>query len=422
MRVRANTSTSIAFYSSIIELITVFRKELIPMSSNIRPLVVPRGEATSSKWARRRDIPIAILAWTTLVAVVLWGAGHIASTILLLIIAALLAYALAPGVKLLERVMPRFLAILIMYILVLGLVSLLIYFIISTALQQAGTLSAFVTYWLTPKNNGQLTPLEQILHNFGISQSQIVSARDQIIARIEGIAGSAVPFLTGFFSFLLDVVVIAVLSIYFLIDGSRMTRWFRTNMPQAAQANFLLDTLQRVVGGYIRGQFLLSLLIGVLVGGGLTLFHVPYALLLGVLAFILEFIPILGTLVSGLICTLIALTQGWLIALGVLVYFIVVHILEGDVIGPRIVGKAVGLHPIVSIAALIAGAELFGVVGALFASPIAGVIQALIIALWIHWRETRPEEFEAAKENIAEKMEGTVADRPANVPEEAPRT
>ena len=382
------------------------------MSSNIRPLRVPRAEASTSVWARRRDIPIALLAWTALAAVVLWGAGHIARTLLLLVLAALLAYALAPGVKLLERVMPRFLAILIMYIVVLGVVSLLIYFVVSTAIQQVGTLSTFVQYWLTPKSNGQLTPLEQFLQSFGISQSQIVSARNQIIASIEGIASSTIPLLTGFFSFLLDVVVVAVLSIYFLIDGDRITTWFRTNMPQAAQANFLLDTLQRVVGGYIRGQVLLSVLIGVLVGGGLTVFHVPYALLLGVLAFILEFIPILGTLVSGLICTIVALTQGWLIALGVLIYFIVVHVLEGDIIGPRIVGKAVGLHPIVSIAALIAGAELFGIIGALFASPLAGVLQALLIALWIHWRETRPEQFEEAKAGVADKIGESLSDTP----------
>ncbi len=392
------------------------------MSSNIRPLRVPRAEAPTSVWARRRDIPIAILAWTALAAVILWGAGHIASTILLLVLAALLAYALAPGVKLLERVMPRFLAILIMYIVVLGVVSLLIYFVVSTAVQQVGTLSTFAQYWLTPKSNGQLTPLEQFLQSFGISQSQIVTVRNQIISSVEGIASSTIPLLTGFFSFLLDVVVVAVLSIYFLIDGSRITTWFRTNMPQAAQANFLLDTLQRVVGGYIRGQVLLSLLIGILVGGGLTVFHVPYALLLGVLAFILEFIPILGTLVSGLICTVIALTQGWLIALGVLIYFIVVHVLEGDIIGPRIVGKAVGLHPIVSIAALIAGAELFGIVGALFASPLAGVLQALLIALWIHWRETRPEEFAEAKAGVADRIAESLSDTPVMHGSEAERS
>jgi predicted PurR-regulated permease PerM len=72
----------------------------------------------------------------------------------------------------------------------------------------------------------------------------------------------------------------------------------------------LLETLQRVVGGYIRGQLFLCTLIGLLVGVGMQIMGVPYALLLGVLAFILEFIPVLGTLVSGAICVLFALTHG----------------------------------------------------------------------------------------------------------------
>src|SRR5438105_4486058 len=108
---------------------------------------------------------------------------------------------------------------------------------------------------------------------------------------------------------------------------------------QRSRVRFFLSTLQRIVGGYIRGQLLLCSLIGVLVGIGMTVLGVPYALLLGVLAFVLEFIPVLGTLVSGAICVLLALTKGWLIAVIVLIYFIVVHIIEGDVVGPRLVGK-----------------------------------------------------------------------------------
>jgi predicted PurR-regulated permease PerM len=100
---------------------------------------------------------------------------------------------------------------------------------------------------------------------------------------------------------------------------------------------------------------------------------VPYPILLSVMAFFLEFIPIIGTLVSVAVCVLIALTQSRLIALLVLGYFIGVHMIESDVIGPRIVGRAIGLHPVVSIAALIAGADHFGVWGALLASPIAGL-------------------------------------------------
>src|SRR5947208_8441273 len=174
---------------------------------------------------------------------------------------------------------------------------------------------------------------------------------------------------------------------------------------QQGRMRFLLDTLQRVVGGYIRGQVLLCGLVGVLVGVGMQVIGVPFALLLGVLAFVLEFVPVLGTLVSGTICVLLALTKGWVIALIVLVYFVVVHVLEGDVVGPRIVGKAIGLNPVVSLAALIAGAELFGITGALFASPVAGVLQALLAAIWVEWRATHPNEFPSANDDVAEPAE-----------------
>ena len=141
---------------------------------------------------------------------------------------------------------------------------------------------------------------------------------------------------------------------------------------------------------------------------------VLYALLLGVLAFVLEFIPILGTLASGVICVLLALTKGWLIALIVLVYFVLVHILEGDVIGPRIVGKAVGLHPAVALVALIAGGELFGIWGVLLASPVAGVLQAFLVTIWSEWRETHPQEFERAANKIAQTVEENVAEKPVD--------
>ena len=140
----------------------------------------------------------------------------------------------------------------------------------------------------------------------------------------------------------------------------------------------------------------------------------PFALLLGVLAFVLEFIPVLGTIVSGAICVLLALSKGWVIALIVLAYFVVVHVIEGDVLGPRIVGKTIGLHPVVSLTALIAGAELFGIAGALFASPVAGVIQALLVAIWVEWRATHPREFQRAKDDLAEKVEEVTADTPGD--------
>ena len=388
------------------------------MSSNTHPRTTRDVDSVAviAKWMRRVGLPLAILAWTGVALLILWLAGHVIQALLLLTFAALLAYALAPAVKLLERVMPRFLAILLVYLVVLGALGALLYLIVSTAIVQVISLSDYVRFLLTPGKSGQLTPLEQTLRSLGLSQSQIASARDQVIAGIEGFAGSIITLLTGLVGAVLDVVLVAVISIYLLAGGARVSDWLHRNMPQQQQGRMklLLDTLQRVVGGYIRGQLLLCALIGVLVGVGMQVIGVPYALLLGVLAFVLEFIPVLGTLVSGAICVLLALTKGWVIALIVLVYFVVVHVIEGDVVGPRIVGKAIGLHPVVSLAALIAGAELFGIAGALLASPVAGVLQALLIAIWMEWRVAHPKDFQRAKDNISEKVGETVAGMPSD--------
>ena len=226
------------------------------------------------------------------------------------------------------------------------------------------------------------------------------------------------PLITGVVNASLDIILVAVLSVYLLIDGSRATRWFRQNMPrrQRGRVRFLLETLQRIVGGYIRGQLLLCSIVGVLVGAGMQVLGVPYAILLGVLAFVLEFIPILGTLISGAICVLLALTKGgWVLSVIVLIYFVVVHVIEGDVVGPRIVGKAIGLHPVVALLALIIGGDLFGIWGALFASPIAGVLQAFLIAVWSEWREMHPNDFQKAKDTIAASVENNVVEKPVDL-------
>jgi predicted PurR-regulated permease PerM len=371
------------------------------MSTRSRPLIIPRAETPEAKWARRRDVPIAILAWTAVVAVILWSAGHIIRALLLLAIATLLAYALAPAVRLLQRFMPRALAVFIVYIIVLSGLSFLCYQVVSTAIRETVALSQYVRELLQPGPNGP-TALEETLMSFGITQGQIATAREQVMTEAGNIARDSLPYLRSIFDFAIDTIVVAVLSIYLLLDGSRAAGWLRRNSPLVARADFLIDTIQRIVGGYIRGQFTLAALIGILVGLGMgLLFHLPYAFFLGMLAFVMAFIPVLGTLISGAICVLIGLTQGWPIAVGVLIYFVVAHVIESELVGPRLVGDAVGLHPIVSLVALIAGTELFGIWGTLFASPIAGILQALLIALWTEWRETHPQYFDQTKEETA---------------------
>jgi predicted PurR-regulated permease PerM len=187
--------------------------------------------AVLATWVRRCALPFAILAWTGVALLLLWLAGQVIETLLLLTLAAVLAYALAPAVTFFARVMPRFLAILVVYLVVLGAICALLYLIVRTAIGQFVSLAEYVRFLLTPSTSGQLTPLDQAMQSFGISQTQIASARDQIVASLEGFAGSVVPLLTGLVGVVLDVILVAVLSIYLLAYGARVSN-HNDGLPQ----------------------------------------------------------------------------------------------------------------------------------------------------------------------------------------------
>jgi predicted PurR-regulated permease PerM len=187
-----------------------------------------------------------------------------------------------------------------------------------------------------------------------------------------------------------------------------------------------VTTVNHVIGGYIRGQLLLSLIISVLVGVGMWLLRVPHPLFLAAVAFVFEFVPMIGLWIVGATCVLVALTQSPTLALIVLVYIALASAFEGNIASPRILGRAVDIHPVVSLFALLAGAELFGLWGALFAAPAAGLAQALFSAFWKGWRSAHPEQFaeaggsEDAGASIA--LNGTANAVPALAPEStAPR-
>ena len=354
---------------------------------------------STTQWVRRLVISLTIFVWIALGIIALNAAGYIIGTLLVFIVACLLAYAIAPVVLLLQRFMPRFLAILLVYVVGFGLLGFLIYSVVSTSIQQFIMLAANFSAMLTPGPHGQQPVIFQVAQRFGISQAQIDAVTNQLATQLQNFAGSLtgglLPLVSSIAGALINILLTAIISIYLLIDGSRAVAWLRTRLPAPTRDRvvFLLDVLHNVVGGYIRGQILLSAIIAMIVGVGMQLLHEPYAVLIGVLSFVMEFIPVLGTIFVGVVSVLIALTQGWITTLLVLVFFILVHILEGYVLAPRIVGKAVGLHPVISLLALTAGAELFGPWGAIFAAPFAGMLQALLFAFWSQWRKAHRDQF-----------------------------
>ena len=193
---------------------------------------------------------------------------------------------------------------------------------------------------------------------------------------------------------IIDFVLVLILSVYLVANGPRFRTWLREQAPlsQRRRTSLLIAIFNQVVGGYVRGTLTMALLVGLLVFAGMSVLRVRYALLLGIIAFFMEFIPILGVFISGTLCVLIALFQGWVLAVIVLAYFVGVHVVEGDLVGPRVMGRAVGIHPGVALLALVAGSELFGVWGALFGAPLAGLLQAIGTVAWREVRQARIQE------------------------------
>jgi predicted PurR-regulated permease PerM len=360
-------------------------------------VLVKDGASDVLRWARRAFIGLAIICWAVLFGAGLWVLAHVARALLLLTIAALLAYALSPLVARLRRSMPQWLAIVLVYLALLAVAAGFGTLVVRTAIEQVSALVAQARALVAPGAGGAPSVLAEALQRFGISQTQLDSWWRALVDQAGTAGREAVPLLTGIANATLDLFLVLVVSIYLLVDGARVGRWLRTATPGRARRRIgsTLDTFQYVVGGYIRGQVTLAALIGVLVGLGMFAIPAtrPFGILLGLVAFFLAFIPIIGTLLSGALCVALALPQGIVWGLVVLGYFVLVHVIESDVVGPRIVGESVGLHPVVSIVALVAGAELFGIWGALFAAPVAGVLQAVAADLYAEWKKSQPTEF-----------------------------
>jgi predicted PurR-regulated permease PerM len=348
-------------------------------------------------WQRALFIPLTILAWLAVIVVALWLLGHVAKTVLTLVLSGVVAFALTPLVRFFQRYMNRGLAIALAYLLgftvILGLLAL----IVVTAAGQVTSLVENLPHYI--QNTDTLKPhILRILQPFGVHAAQYDAARKQLIATVQsvgkGVATQSLSIVTGIIGTIVDVILVLILSVYFTADGARLTVWMRreTRGRQRRNVTLLFAIVNQVVGGYIRGALTMAALIGFLVGAGMLVLQVPYAILLGILAFFMEFVPVVGVLISGAVSVGLAGTKSLVLAGIVLGYFILVHILEGDVLGPRIMGRAVGIHPATALVAFVAGTELFGVWGALFASPLAGLMQAIGIAIWRELRRGDPAE------------------------------
>jgi predicted PurR-regulated permease PerM len=213
------------------------------------------------------------------------------------------------------------------------------------------------------------------LHSkFGQAASQLSNQGTYLL-------NNAITILSETANVLLNLILILIISVYLVSDGGRMIRGAARVVPPAYrdQAWFFISSLDTVLGGYIRGQLFISALAGVLGGGGAAVLGVPYPLLIGIMTFILESIPVIGPMVAVVPAIAISLFfDPYWTTIILAVWFIVYQQIVTNVLGPRIMGMAVGIHPLEALLAVLIGFPLGGLLGAFLAVPVAGIIHILI--------------------------------------------
>jgi predicted PurR-regulated permease PerM len=189
-----------------------------------------------------------------------------------------------------------------------------------------------------------------------------------------------------------DVVFAFVLGIYLLASGPSVRRWLLDVVPadrRRAVARIEAEA-RRVFGSYVRGQLLLGLVVGTMSAVAYLVLGVPYAVFLGVLAGILELVPIIGPIVAGTVAAVVSLTEPFPLVVWVVIAAIAIQQIENNLLVPRIQGAAVGLHPLATLLAVLIGVELAGPPGAVFAVPITALG-------WSLWRARSRAESSAAR-------------------------
>jgi putative heme transporter len=219
---------------------------------------------------------------------------------------------------------------------------------------------------------------------FGLSEEDLnrylEQARQRFTENSSGLTRGAVAGVTVVGELITGLILSLFLTFFFVKDSERFTRWIldfagRERAPHLREIGHRSAT---AVSGYLRGQATVGLVDGVFIGIGLAIVGVPLVVPLAFLTFVAAFLPLVGAVVAGALAALVALvTKGFTAALIVVGIALLVQQLEGHLLAPLLLGRAVSLHPVVIILALAAGSILGGIIGAFLAVPIAAVVTAV---------------------------------------------
>jgi predicted PurR-regulated permease PerM len=340
-------------------------------------------DGTARKAATATLVALSIIV----AALALW---KLKVVIALLFLGIVIASAMRPSVEWLHRRarVPRSAGVVIHYLGFLGAIGLFLYLVVPAAITQVDHAIGHV-----PTSQSELHHAAE--HSHGI-RHEILSALDKRLRQLPSGASLLHPAITvtkTLFETLVGILLMFAVGAYWIFERDEAISLIQSLIPRKHR-RVTRDTwvlIDQKLGAFMRGQFLLVVIVATLLSFAFWLDGEPYWLLIGVFAGIVELIPIVGPLAAGAVAIGAGLTVGWTVAIGAAIAVLVLRQLEDYVIAPRIMGHAVGLSPLVVLISVVAVGYLLGAIYVLIAIPIASVA-ATVIDVVIHDRDPAEEE------------------------------
>ncbi len=333
-------------------------------------------------WTFRRVV------WATLVfvfvALSFWQVYRFYQVVFILLLAMLMGTVIRPTVAWLQRRgLPRLAGGILVYLLLLGFLTGFVLLLFPLIVEQGTTIAAAVPdyydslrVWMVGHSNQLIVRLSAFLPAVLPGLKPIQQTGQQVLAS----AGQALGYLGSATKVIFVATAILLLAFYWMLDGPRTLQSWLLLVPKDRRESIgdLVTAIETKVGAYLVGQSVLCLAIGLLALAAYLLIGLPNALVLALMAGVLEAVPMIGPLLGAIPAAVIGLSVGPTKLIWVVVATIVIQQAENIVLVPRVMRKAVGVNPFVSLLALFAFGSLFGIAGALMAIPIAAIAQLIL--------------------------------------------
>ena len=334
------------------------------------------------------DWPFRRVAWATLVLVFVvlgfWLLYRFYMVVFSFFIAIILGMVIRPVVTWLhKRGLPRLAGVILIYLLLLALVIGFLLLLFPLIFEQGATIAAAVPgyyqtlrEWMFTFPNQMMVTLGEFLPATLQGLSPIQQTGQQVLTS----AGQALGYISSAARFTFMVIAILLLALHWTLDGPRNVQSLLQLIPKGHRESIgeLISAIETKVGYFIAGQAVLCLIIGVMALIAYLIIGLPNALILALMAGLMEAVPMVGPLLGAIPAGVIALSIAPSKLIWVIVASIVIQQTENILLVPRVMRRAVGVNPFVSLLSIFAFSSLFGIVGALMAIPIAAIIQLLL--------------------------------------------